>query len=563
MHRATPLMTSFRAYTSGGARSCIDKADDAKLMQEMGGNFMKGETRSKVESPQNYGFTSVVMDADKDKDGKVTGSAEGFISFCGGNRSFPVCGVMDDRRHRLQGLDKGDVAMFRTKDDQQQFHLTQAGGYWSAPDDKTTRMQLVAKNQQQQSSGSKGQKGQKSVYKDGNDSTLYVDVTKDRTRVSGARASLMLPDKKGYVDCTGDDKQVWVGMERGNGKSSQEMLLCGEHRCRGVNSSRRDVGAAHRAARTVRRVVSVAGESLMRFDINRPNSYMFVDDIIQDLDASDLPADVVRVRWLSTEGWIKYASKTLETPITDASPYQIYLNRWTTARLTAAPPPTLAEAQQIKTVLIAQLYDLKRQAPFFASTSAGAFNWEANDGAMANMATAMIPSIIAAIGSVGSGSSSLISQLNANYNTWRSQLNNNFAGGNATGNSVIGFVNNTMLGVQDGGNTINGRLVIGGDGSAPPGLVSPGIAHDGDSYAFAPVSALSVSGAGSGSMNLSWTPIGQAAPVTLSSADVSTIMTGIANRRTNLLTTKVNKTNAVNALTSIAGVIAYDATAGW
>ena len=97
MHRATPLNTSIRSYTAGGSRSVVDKVDDEKLMQEMGGNFMANETRSEVESPQNYGFTSVVFDAEKDKDGKVKASAETFIGFMGGNRSFPVAGPMDDR----------------------------------------------------------------------------------------------------------------------------------------------------------------------------------------------------------------------------------------------------------------------------------------------------------------------------------------------------------------------------------------------------------------------------------------------------------------------------------
>src|SRR5215467_10621808 len=98
MHRATPVSTSFRAYSGGGARSCVTSVDDGHFMQEMAGNFMKGESRQKIESPQNYGFTSVVMDADKGQDGAITGSAEGFMTFCGGNRSFPVCAVMDDRR---------------------------------------------------------------------------------------------------------------------------------------------------------------------------------------------------------------------------------------------------------------------------------------------------------------------------------------------------------------------------------------------------------------------------------------------------------------------------------
>src|SRR5580765_7798563 len=71
MHRATPANTSHRAYSAGGARSVVDKADDSKLMQEMAGNFMHSETRSAVESPQNYGFTSVVHEATKDANGKI------------------------------------------------------------------------------------------------------------------------------------------------------------------------------------------------------------------------------------------------------------------------------------------------------------------------------------------------------------------------------------------------------------------------------------------------------------------------------------------------------------
>jgi hypothetical protein len=154
MHRATPLNVAFRSYTAGGARSVVHSVDDSKLMQEMSGNFMKSEARSKIEAPQNYGFTSVVMDADKDGQGNVTGGAETFIQFVGGSRSFPVAPVMDDRRHRLKGLDKGDVAMFRTKGDQLQFHLASSGGYWTGPDSKKLRMQLVKAYQQQQSGAS-------------------------------------------------------------------------------------------------------------------------------------------------------------------------------------------------------------------------------------------------------------------------------------------------------------------------------------------------------------------------------------------------------------------------
>jgi phage gp45-like len=211
MHRATPVMTSFRSYVSGGARSVINQVDDSKLMQEMAGNFMKGETRGGVESPQNYGFTSVVMDADKGQDGSISGSAEGFITFCGGNRSFPVCSVMDDRRHRLKGLQKGDVAMFRTKDDGLQMHMNTDGGFFTGPNDKNVRMQLVQKPQQQQqqqqpqqrdgtagsgtgssSSSQQGNKptGQKPVYKNGQDTDFFIHLDQTGATASGLNVYL-------------------------------------------------------------------------------------------------------------------------------------------------------------------------------------------------------------------------------------------------------------------------------------------------------------------------------------------------------------------------------------
>jgi hypothetical protein len=197
MHRATPKNIAFRSYCAGGARTTIHQADDSKLMQEMGGNVMKAEQRTKIESPQNYGFSSVVMDADQGQGGQISGSAEGFMQFPGGNRSFAVCGVMDDRRHRLKNLEKGDTAMFRTKDDKQQFHMTGDGGFWSAPQDKTARMQLVAKGQDSGQSGGQGGQGgqsqatgQQSVYQGGQKSDFFFHLTQDGATASGKNVYL-------------------------------------------------------------------------------------------------------------------------------------------------------------------------------------------------------------------------------------------------------------------------------------------------------------------------------------------------------------------------------------
>lgn len=116
MQRATPLDSSFRAYVSGGARGCTHEADDTKKMQEVKINFMKNETRDKVERPQNYGFTSYFRKAEV-KNGQIEKCAEHFTQFMGGNRSFPVCEAVDDRRYRMFNTEEGEVTIY---DDQQQ-----------------------------------------------------------------------------------------------------------------------------------------------------------------------------------------------------------------------------------------------------------------------------------------------------------------------------------------------------------------------------------------------------------------------------------------------------------
>jgi len=112
MHRQSPLTAAFVGYSSGGCRSLVDAVDDERGMQEMKGSMLHGESRERVESPQNYGFTSVVLPAKKGKDGQIEECAEAYINYMGGNRSFPVAAVMDDRRHRPWALKPGENAQY-------------------------------------------------------------------------------------------------------------------------------------------------------------------------------------------------------------------------------------------------------------------------------------------------------------------------------------------------------------------------------------------------------------------------------------------------------------------
>ena len=220
MHRATPRRSAYRSYVAGGARTIVDQADDKKQMQEMGGNFMKGETREKVEAPQNYGFTSVVNPADKGQDGQITDGAEGFVSFMGGNRPFPVCSIMDDRRHRLKELDPGDSAMYGSKEWGQQFLIQKDGMIMSGNEKKKIRFQLVKnKNEKQQqqgqggggagaqalaetgqgSQGSQGgqgsqqqDKGQKSLHKE--ESKTFIDITEKAVTITRGKGTVIISD---------------------------------------------------------------------------------------------------------------------------------------------------------------------------------------------------------------------------------------------------------------------------------------------------------------------------------------------------------------------------------
>jgi phage gp45-like len=262
MHRSTTMMNSFRGYVAGGARSNVDTIDDTKLMQEMAGTFMQGEARKAIEAPQNYGFTSVCMPAEKDALGKIISSAEVVMNFIGGNRSFPVAGAMDDRRHRLMGLDPGDAAMFRSKNDFLQFLMHKDGGFMSAAQNKTLRLALIdkdAQDQQQQqqgqqppqqgqqgatptalasgsgSSGQSGQSGQqqkqkptgqKSVKDDNQKATRFFDMVSDKTRMAGQNVHMMLQDGNTYCHIS-DDQKMWCGGEKGKNPFAKVVTTSG------------------------------------------------------------------------------------------------------------------------------------------------------------------------------------------------------------------------------------------------------------------------------------------------------------------------------------------------
>ena len=239
----------------------------------------------------------------------------------------------------------------------------------------------------------------------------------------------------------------------------------------------------------------------------------------------------------------------------------------------------------------------------FASTSAGLQNAVVTINNLASQLNVAIPGLNTndqtIVGAIGSTGTSLADQINANivnpansafdsidanivneanaaFNTIDSAITNE-------GNALINYINGTVLGsyiiTGDSTGTINNRLNYE---QSPLGLLADiaqtGISFGATAYRCSAVGyrCSAVGGAGAGvtpvpwtavpqvlPSNQQWIPIGSSTPVNVTPAEQNAIMSGIAARTTQLNGIKNQKISEVNALTSIAAVIAYDVTSEW
>jgi phage gp45-like len=224
-------------------------------------DVMDSETHTGVEFAENYGSTMVPAKQDQDDQQQQSGAqqqdsgggngpggggagsqgeegqqpqgdaAEAIVLYLNGSRSHPVIIAMGDRRHRLIGLEEGDVANHRLKDDRQQWHMAKDGTFISTRDDKVFRVALVEakdtsspkpSSQQSQptatqtaanggSSGTgqsgQGQQqqkkyGQKSAKADNQSSKINIQQDKKATTVQ---------HNDGHSQQTGDDSTAYHG----------------------------------------------------------------------------------------------------------------------------------------------------------------------------------------------------------------------------------------------------------------------------------------------------------------------------------------------------------------
>jgi hypothetical protein len=340
----------------------------------------------------------------------------------------------------------------------------------------------------------------------------------------------------------------------------------------------------------------------MRWWLNTDHKRFCVDNaVVSGLDFSGLPTDVWMVQWVDGKGEIERQfdkdtnDNGLRERFVDIIPYCGYFQDF----LSLVKFLTLPQAKKVQIDLINEVYNSKRQAPFYYPIAAGNYWWDATDDTLFSSTIPAIQNATASLNAAMAALNPVVAQINSNTvaiinqnagigNTLVAQINSNIVNYNnamiptfdAMGNALIAYVNDTVLGTQAAGviNTVNYGLFLPG-GSAPeahpPGIpydiphyavtwgnpyysaaVGPGTFNNATAISYTPLPPVSVS-------NASWIPIGATAPVTVTPAEQAGIMNGIA-ARTNALNVKRNtKIGQVNALTTIAAVIAYDVTTGW
>jgi hypothetical protein len=288
---------------------------------------------------------------------------------------------------------------------------------------------------------------------------------------------------------------------------------------------------------------------------------------------------------------------------------------------------TLPQAKKVKVDLINVIFEGKRQAPFHYPIAAGDYWWDASDTTMGASTNAALQNTIAKVNELVSRLNDLvntvlnvtmISQINTNIaggvNSVVTQYNAGVVNvGNSLRNSInasvvtptnagfndlntyttliaqqlLEYIRTTLLGTfSGGGNTVNSKLRQTTFEAQGIAVAAPGLAGDiaGPPFNFSSNGnrcaslgeGFSGATAISGLTALPWTnltnvqassqqwiPIGATAPVNVTQPEQQAIMSGITARTNDLNVKRNNKIIAVNALTTIPAVIAYDVTAGW
>jgi hypothetical protein len=349
----------------------------------------------------------------------------------------------------------------------------------------------------------------------------------------------------------------------------------------------------------------------MQFD---PPYIMSVDNSsVKGMDFSTLLTpnpDLWMVQWTDGKGELERQTASgenlngLREIFIDILPYCPLFQQFLT--LMQAKALLLPQAKRVQVDLIVEVFNSKRQLPFHYPVAAGDYWWDASDETLFASTASGLQNAIAAINAIVARLNTVVPALNANDasivvqgNTIVNEINSDIVtpSNNALNtittmfgnddlnvdqfNGLVAYINNTMLGVLMGDgtlnpNNINNRLVP--YGGAPMIGLNPGIAHSGHNSNHVgsnPYRVAAINGAfgvtavpwtalpNVTTNNVQWIPVGASAPVTVTPAEQTAIMNGIAARTNDLNAKKNLKVSQVNVLTTIPAVIAYNVTTGW
>lgn len=340
----------------------------------------------------------------------------------------------------------------------------------------------------------------------------------------------------------------------------------------------------------------------MRWWLNTDHKAFAVDNssVNGGMDFSALPPDIWMVQWTDGRGEIEHQTldgenlNGLRENFVDVIPYAPYFKQF----LSLLPGLTLDQAKKIQIELINTIFDSKRQMPFHYVVATGDFWWDASDTSMAAASLSGVQNATAKVDEIAAKLNALVADINSRIN----DANNNvvITNGNSSvstafigavngivneinnqivvqGSTLTYHVNETMLGLYQsaggigGNNNLNNKLRTG----FVTGLDTD-IAHTTATFSYvdgiAPGTYASINYlngiswdpiGGVVQANVQWIPIGATAPVDVATDEQQAILSGISERTNELNLIRNQKNAAVNALTTIASVIAYDVTTGW
>jgi len=228
----------------------------------------------------------------------------------------------------------------------------------------------------------------------------------------------------------------------------------------------------------------------------------------------------------------------IQEAFTDPSPYQSYINQF----ISGLAGLTLAQAKQIKIDLINAIYPVKKSAAVSVTVSAGTYNWDASDEALAMYAMESSSAVITRLNTTNSSLTSMVSDLNV----WAAHFNAQVTSDTNLNNALVSWW--TAYAEP----TVDNVL----------GIVSPAI--NTNYTAAATDASLTETFPSAGTPGtLSEVPLNATAAVSLTPADLQLIVNAVQTQRIAKLVTCNTKIAAVNSLSTVAAVAALDVTTGW